>query len=231
MTVEAASWIDDLNSALPPGSDFISEGDNHLRLLKNVLQNQFASLGQVAVTATADDLNGAITYGTAAGLSVDIYFIDEAKGLEWTLPSTNTVRINAGEDTISGQTYEYLEFTMAGLIVNAGDAATDAGFVACMVNQTATPTIPPFVGFNDATTREYLAGILYDAATDELIVGDNAASATCDDVLLRAGSPSITVKLTELYELVEGLRGGTTGQTMTLTKDSGDDFDFTATWA
>jgi len=41
MTVESAAYISGLVPAYPPGSDSISEGDDHLRLLKTVLQGTF----------------------------------------------------------------------------------------------------------------------------------------------------------------------------------------------
>jgi len=41
MTVESASYISGLVPAYPPGSDSISEGDDHLRLIKSVLQGTF----------------------------------------------------------------------------------------------------------------------------------------------------------------------------------------------
>ena len=44
MTVEAASTINDLVSANPPGGDSKSEGDNHIRVLKTVLKATFPSL-------------------------------------------------------------------------------------------------------------------------------------------------------------------------------------------
>jgi len=41
MTVESASFVSGLVPAYPPGSDSISEGDDHLRLIKSVLQGTF----------------------------------------------------------------------------------------------------------------------------------------------------------------------------------------------
>ena len=41
MTVESASFVSGLVPAYPPGSDSISEGDDHLRLIKTVLQGTF----------------------------------------------------------------------------------------------------------------------------------------------------------------------------------------------
>jgi microcystin-dependent protein len=42
MTVESAIYINTLQPVNPPGTDPTSEGDNHIRLIKQVLQNQFS---------------------------------------------------------------------------------------------------------------------------------------------------------------------------------------------
>ena len=39
MTVESATYVSGLNANYPPGSDTISEGDDHLRLIKSVLKS------------------------------------------------------------------------------------------------------------------------------------------------------------------------------------------------
>ena len=57
MTVESASYISQLNSSNPSASDPVSEGDDHLRLVKSVLQTQFPNLSTTAVTQTSDQLN------------------------------------------------------------------------------------------------------------------------------------------------------------------------------
>ena len=46
MTVETAAFISGLVPAYPPGSDSISEGDAHLRLLKSVLQGTFPNANE-----------------------------------------------------------------------------------------------------------------------------------------------------------------------------------------
>lgn len=61
MSVESGDTISDLDSSWPLPGDFIQEGDDHLRLIKNVLKNQFQSgdgngLGK-PVTASADEMN------------------------------------------------------------------------------------------------------------------------------------------------------------------------------
>jgi|TARA_R110000868_G_scaffold118592_1_gene314481 phage-related tail fiber protein len=57
MTVESASYISQLNSSNPSASDPLSEGDDHLRLVKSVLQTQFPSLATTAVTQTSAQMN------------------------------------------------------------------------------------------------------------------------------------------------------------------------------
>ena len=70
MTVETATSISMLSATLPLATGPISEGDDHLRLIKSVLQDQFTSLGTSAVTATATELNLIDGYtGTTAELN------------------------------------------------------------------------------------------------------------------------------------------------------------------
>jgi microcystin-dependent protein len=57
MTVESASFISGLNASYPPGSDTISEGDDHLRLIKSVLK---------ATLPNADEAINGVHTGTTA---------------------------------------------------------------------------------------------------------------------------------------------------------------------
>lgn len=56
MAVETASFISDLNPSWPDGSETFTQGDDHLRLIKNVLRNTFPNVNG-AVIATATELN------------------------------------------------------------------------------------------------------------------------------------------------------------------------------
>ena len=91
MTVESASFISGLVPAYPPGSDSISEGDDHLRLLKNVLQGTFpnanAALNGIHTGTSAPSAKtaGTIWYDTTASNKVlKIY-----NGSGWTTLSTS----------------------------------------------------------------------------------------------------------------------------------------------
>ena len=57
MGLETATFISELSATNPLATDPISQGDDHLRLIKDVLQEQFTSLGAAAVTTTAGELN------------------------------------------------------------------------------------------------------------------------------------------------------------------------------
>ena len=57
MGLETATYISQLVDTNPTTSDPVSQGDDHLRLIKSVLQDQFTTLGAAAVTTTAAELN------------------------------------------------------------------------------------------------------------------------------------------------------------------------------
>jgi len=57
MTVETASYISQFSPTYPTSGDNISEGDDHIRLIKSVLQTQFPNLGASAVRPTATQFN------------------------------------------------------------------------------------------------------------------------------------------------------------------------------
>jgi microcystin-dependent protein len=67
MGLESGTYIEDLVASNPLGTDGKAQGDNHIRLIKQVLQNQFPSLGQDAVTGTAEDINEAVAARTPEG--------------------------------------------------------------------------------------------------------------------------------------------------------------------
>jgi hypothetical protein len=58
MGLETATYIEDLNPANPTSGDPKSEGDNHLRLIKQVLQNTFAGFPGLVI-ATGTETQGA----------------------------------------------------------------------------------------------------------------------------------------------------------------------------
>ncbi len=59
MPLESATVIPQLDPDNPLGSDPISNGDNHVRLIKSVLVNQLGSLGTGLLTVSATQINAA----------------------------------------------------------------------------------------------------------------------------------------------------------------------------
>jgi len=191
MGLETVTWIGDLNPLWPLGSDDVGEGDDHLRNVKTALTNQFPSIGAGSVTLTYDQINNAIIGSNGGKMTENIIFSDNTKGVQWELLSGKTVTITADESTIDAIDYEYLKLTMAGIIVNADDAATDSGFVACMVDKAGTSVKPAIIGFNDVTTLGMICGMEYDVNTDIMYLG-NPNAQTLTQLTLRKGAQEIT---------------------------------------
>tara|TARA_R100000687_G_scaffold52345_1_gene41709 strand:+ start:37 stop:777 length:741 start_codon:yes stop_codon:yes gene_type:complete len=74
MALESASYISGLVAANPPGTDVISQGDDHLRLIKSVLKTSLPDVDQEAATiitkasAPTTQVRGTIWYDTSANL-------------------------------------------------------------------------------------------------------------------------------------------------------------------
>tara|TARA_R110002020_G_scaffold286190_1_gene501789 strand:- start:276 stop:1145 length:870 start_codon:yes stop_codon:yes gene_type:complete len=74
MTVETATYISQLSATLPLATDPISQGDDHIRLIKEVLQAQFSGLsGTTAVTTSGSEMN--ILDGVTA-TSTELNYLD-----------------------------------------------------------------------------------------------------------------------------------------------------------
>jgi len=76
MTVESASFVSGLTPAYPPGSDSISEGDDHIRLIKSVLQGTFPNANSAVngvhtgTSAPTSKTAGTIWYDTTTSNKV-----------------------------------------------------------------------------------------------------------------------------------------------------------------
>jgi len=74
MALESATYINQLVDTNPAGSDVISQGDDHIRLIKKVVQDSFPDVDQVAATiipkatAPTTQVLGTIWYDTANAL-------------------------------------------------------------------------------------------------------------------------------------------------------------------
>ena len=72
MALESATYVSGLNSSNPASTDAVSFGDDHLRLLKSILQSSFPDVDQAAATiivkssAPTTQIKGTIWYDTTS---------------------------------------------------------------------------------------------------------------------------------------------------------------------
>ena len=81
MTVETALYPTQLNTTLPTSSDFVSEGDDHLRLLKTVVKTTFPNVAG-AVSASQVELN--YVTGVTSPIQAQIDTKGAIAGQTWT---------------------------------------------------------------------------------------------------------------------------------------------------
>ena len=94
MGLESVTFIADLNTAWPLATDPVRQGDDHLRLLKTVLQANFPNLGNsVTVNPTAAELNYVVGVTSAIQTQLNTLTTDTA---------TNTAAIAALEGSEVG---------------------------------------------------------------------------------------------------------------------------------
>lgn len=114
MGIETASYIVELVPDNPSGVDDFATADNHLRLIKLVLQTQFPNFGPAAITPTEEELNfvdgvtsaiqaqldakAAAAHAHTADEISDLDVLDITTGIFASsfIPSLNASKINAG---------------------------------------------------------------------------------------------------------------------------------------
>lgn len=74
MAVESATYVSELVDTNPPSSDNVSQGDDHIRLIKDVLQNTFPSASGV-YTALVHDWTAVQTFTGTGSLAAPVELI------------------------------------------------------------------------------------------------------------------------------------------------------------
>jgi len=96
MPLESAAYIADLNPAYPTTGDSAGVGDDHIRMIKQVLQNTFPNIGDNPVTSTALQLNTSLP----AGIIVDWYGSSLSIPAGWALCNGSTYALADGSGNI-----------------------------------------------------------------------------------------------------------------------------------
>ncbi len=166
MAVESATYVNQLNETLPTNTDPISEGDNHLRLIKQVLKNTFPNISG-AVTVTESDINsvtsratkvsGAVA-GNFASLDASGDLQDSGKAASDFIPVTEkaaangvatldsnqeVVQMPAGASSTAAGNMLYADGSWKNELVGIGqswqDVASSRGWATWYTNSTSKP--------------------------------------------------------------------------------------------
>jgi len=127
MGLESATYISELDSANPLATDPISQGDDHLRLIKAVLKNQFSGLsGTTAVTADGAELN--LVDGCTA-TTTELNYLDittlgtsaDSKALTQSAAGVVTVGATSGDQVLDIASHDLVDggLKLAGTLVTS----------------------------------------------------------------------------------------------------------------
>lgn len=170
MGLETATYITDLVSNNPLGTDSKAQGDNHIRLLKSVLKTQFSSLGSAAVTTTAAELNK----------------LDGATATTAELNILSGVTATAAElNKLDGCTSSTAELNLLSGVTSIYDLVYPTG---CLFETT-----------NSANPSTYFTGTTWVAyGTGRVTVGHNAADSDFDNINDTGGAKTVTLSIAQM---------------------------------
>jgi hypothetical protein len=178
MGVESATYIDGLTTTWPLSTDQKTQGDDHLRLLKAVLQATFPITGRALRPYRTAAKTGA--YSVLATDDMTLFLVNASGGaFNLTLPAVPSVPFRIGVMKIGGDT------NAVGFVgtVNGGSAASiNYPGQYTEIFGDGTSYHQPLVGMlpNDYVTFARMQNI----ATDRLIGRDTAASGDPEEVTI-----------------------------------------------
>lgn len=190
MTVETnANFISDLNKAYPRNRDLIKEGDDHIRLIKSVIQNTFPGM------------DGALTAGTDKLNKLDATFTYE----EDTLKINNSVELKKdGTVECNGSVFK-----------NAGDPKEEGDLVTLKFLQGSAmwPVGSIFMTVDSRNPKEILGfGTWEKFAAGRVIVGTGTTTDAANEtrtVVNEAKGGQYAMKLTENHTPAHAHGAGT----------------------
>ena len=231
MGLETGNYIDDLDRDWPLSSDNVSEGDNHLQLIKRALQYTFplgtstvatssVGPGQAVQVLIAKDSPGPTIDTSASGHA------DRAKGMLWlnTTDSTLHIRNNANsawiELAVNPETSNSVDVnagTIDGAVIGGATPAAITGTTLTGNTSLALATGATVTGVDNATLATGSATLL---ATQGAIKTYVDAQVTAQDLDIISDSGTIDIDLDGDSLTVtggEGIDTSATGTTLTIT--------------
>jgi hypothetical protein len=195
MGLETATYINGLVSTNPTAGDPVSQGDDHVRLIKAAVLATFPNITG-AVTATHTALNNAATRLLASGTAVAS---TSGTSIDFTsIPSWVTrVTINLAGVSVSSTSNPLIQIGDAGGIETSGylGSGTSAG----NGQPAAVASYTTGFGLNSATAGNLFHGsivlTLLDASTNTWACNGNIATSNVAGFLLTAGTKPLSATL------------------------------------
>ena len=153
MGLETATYISQLVDTNPTTSDPVSQGDDHLRLIKSVLQDQFTTLGAAAVTTTAAELNlldgvttlapeGTAVLSTGETGTTKFLRVDGDNSSSWQVPPDTNTTYTAGDGLgLSGTEFSTDLLSNGGLEIQSAELSVAQGISQYDVAQFAAGVV------------------------------------------------------------------------------------------
>jgi hypothetical protein len=196
MGLETATYISQLVDTNPTTSDPVSQGDDHLRLIKSVLQDQFTTLGAAAVTTTAAELNlldgkttlaveGTAVLSTGEGAGTKFLREDGDGTSSWQSASGTTYTAGDGLD-LSTTTFSTDLLSNGGLEIQSTELSVAQGISQYDVAQFAAGVVDDdFLRISTTSVEgRSAAEVLSDIAALPLAGGTMTGTIACADQLV-----------------------------------------------
>ena len=222
MALESGTYISQLNSSNPTTSDDVAEGDDHLRLIKAVLKNQFSGLtGTTAISSSEAELN--VLDGIASGLTAaELSILDgvTATAAELNYLDVTTLGTSADSKALtqaSGAVTIAADVTISGTtpLLTIGDAGTEDTMLVFDGN-----AVDYRVGLDDGTDKlEIGAGSAHGTTT--AIAVDSAADMIIGGYINFQDEQAIRPEIKDYAETVNAI-GGTGGGTQDIDVTAGN---------
>ena len=195
MGVETATYISQFDNSLPTSSDAVSQGDNHLRLIKSVLQSQFTTLGAAAVTTTAAELNlldgvttlapeGTAVLSTSETGTTKFLRVDGDNSSSWQVPPDTNTTYTAGDGLgLSGTEFSTDLLSNGGLEIQSAELSVAQGISQYDVAQFAAGVVDDdFLRISTTSVEGRSASeVLSDIAALPLAGGTMTGTIAADD--------------------------------------------------
>lgn len=183
MTVETAQYPTQLNTALPASSDFVSEGDDHLRLVKTVVKTTFPNLGG-AWNATQTEAN---------------YLVGVTSAIQTQL---NAKAAKSGDTYTGTHNFTGATITVPTLAqTDNGDNAASTAYVTTKAFNSALPAQAGNAGKfvttdgTNASWSDTLAGNLSFSGSARRITGDFTNATIANQLAFQTSTPNTSTRV------------------------------------